>query len=391
MKLGSAAGVVDDAQSALGRLCEQAESAHDGTPADLVFLFVTSHFEDEAADIVQTVVRRHPSAILIGSSAEGVIGGDAEYERTPAIAVLLMNLPNVKLTPFHLAKDVFTRDLSSENLRKWVDTEPAEEPTFFLFGDPFTLPITPLLTCFDQAFPHRPVFGGMCSGVERPGQSVLILDDQVHREGAVGVAVSGDVQIQPVVSQGCRPIGEPMVITAAEGQIIKQLGGVPAFERLRETVESLSPDDQSLARQALFIGQVINEYQESFSQGDFLIRNLVGFEPQSGALAVGDAMRTGTTVQFHVRDAKSADQDLRQMLTAAIRQGQTAGGLLFSCNGRGTRMWTEPNHDLRVAHELLNSAPLAGFFAAGELGPVGGRNFIHGHTASMALFRPKPT
>lgn len=389
MKFGSAAATIDgDLAGTLVRLCAECDQRLDGERPDLVLLFLTSHFEDEAEEIVTTLTRRYPTAVLLGVSAESVIGPDSEYERVPALALWAAHLPGVELRPFAISPEAFATAATPD---AWIELVgvPSERPAGFLFfADPYSAPVTTALARFNSAYPNRPVLGGLASGCDRPEQAVLILDDQVHRAGAIGVALTGPIEVRAVVSQGCRPIGRPLVITRCERNIIQALGGLPAMQRLREVLDGLTPDDRRLARQALFVGRVINEYQESFARGDFLIRSLLGVDTGSGAIAVGDAMRVGATVQFHVRDAVSADEDLRQMLGAVCRESLPAGALLFSCNGRGTRMWNEPHHDIRVLREICGTPAVAGFFAAGEIGPIGGKNFVHGHTASIALFRP---
>lgn len=388
MKFASAAAVGSDLPAILQQVADACEQQLDGARPDLVLVFLTSHFEDEAGTIVQTLTRRCPSAVLLGCSAEGVIAQDQEHERVPAVSLMMASLPDVGLTMFRATPEQVGGLTLIHNFVQEIPVAADQEPTFLFLGDPFSVPVNPVLEAFNRAYPDRPLFGGMASGCERPDQAVLLLDDQVHRNGAVGLAMTGPLKVQGVVSQGCRPIGSPFVITRCEGNIIHELGGKPALDRLREVVEDLSPDEARLAQQALFFGRVINEYQEAFSRGDFLIRNLLGIDPRSKAIAVGEEMRVGATIQFHVRDHVSADDDLRQMLTESTTPAdEPIGALLFSCNGRGTRMWPDPHHDAAMVRAICGSIPVAGFFAAGELGPIGGRNFIHGHTASIALFR----
>jgi small ligand-binding sensory domain FIST len=233
------------------------------------------------------------------------------------------------------------------------------------------------------------VFGGMASGGSAPGQNRLVLDDDVRLKGAVGFALRGDLSVRSVVSQGCRPIGRTLIVTKAERNLIQELGRRPALEVLQEIFDGLTSEDQDLARSGLHVGRVINEYRESFGRGDFLVRNVMGAD-QSGGIAVSDLVRVGRTVQFHVRDAGTADEDLRQLVDRAKEEGPVAGALLFTCNGRGSRLFATPNHDVGVIRELLGPIPTAGFFAMGEIGPVGGQNFVHGFTASAVLFGEGP-
>jgi small ligand-binding sensory domain FIST len=258
------------------------------------------------------------------------------------------------------------------------------------FGDPFTTPMTQWLAAMDKACPELPIVGGMASSAQQPGENVLLKNDRVYRQGLVGLALSGPIAVETVVSQGCRPIGKPMVITKSHDNVIDQIGGRPPLEVLRDTVEELSDAERELLQNGLMVGRAISEFKERFGRGDFLVRNLVAVDEASGSVAVADYVRTGQTMQYHVRDAATADEDLAMLLESQHLADPAVGGLLCSCNGRGTRMFPESGHDITLAHRAMPKTPLAGFFAAGEFGPVGGKNFLHGHTASLALFRPAP-
>jgi small ligand-binding sensory domain FIST len=387
MRFGSACAVIKDLDQALAETSEAAQAQLGPDQPDLALVFVTSHFEDDANHIAGSLSARFPSALLVGCSGEGVLGPDAEHERVPALSIMLGRLPDVQLNPLRAEP----QDLSNpEQAHAWMDelkaTEPDSPPAFLLFGDPFSVPINSLLKLFNTALPGRPVIGGMVSGCEEPGQSVLFLGQKVYRNGAIGVRITGNIEMRTVVSQGCRPLGERFVITKGHQNIIQQLGGKPALQQLRELLRQLSGDDLLQAQQSLFVGLAIDEHKDEFRRGDFVIRNLLAGDPNSGAMMVGDEIRVGTSVQFHVRDGHSADEDLRELLSSAHAEHEPAGALLFTCNGRGTRMWEEPNHDVSVLKEICGPSPVAGFFAAGELGPVEGRNFVHGHTASIGLF-----
>jgi len=239
----------------------------------------------------------------------------------------------------------------------------------------------------------------MASASHEPGGNRLIFGDQVHAGGAVAVLIHGAIRVHSVVSQGCRPIGRPMIVTKADRHIIHALGGRPALDQLHELFASLSPDEQRVVQSGLHMGVVTNEYQDRFERGDFLVRNVIGADKDSGAIAVGDYVRVGQTVQFHVRDAATADEDLRELLAgvqplgcatgagqAEARTPAGCGALLFTCNGRGTRMFEGPDHDAGALRQILGDMPVAGFFAAGEIGPVGGEHFLHSFTATIAVF-----
>jgi small ligand-binding sensory domain FIST len=258
-----------------------------------------------------------------------------------------------------------------------------------VLGDPFTFPADSWLKQLDPVAPGLRVIGGMASAGHAPRGNGIVLNDDLYQDGAVGILVEGPTNIRTVVSQGCRPIGRPLVVTRVDENIIRELGRRPALEVLRETFESLEPHEQELLRQGLHIGRVTSEYRDHFARGDFLVRNVLGTDDEGG-LAITDVVRVGQTVQFHLRDADTADEDLRTLLAAHSPAGQPAGALVFTCNGRGTRLFPSPNHDVDAIRAAYGPIPAAGFFAMGELGPIGAENFVHGFTASIALFEPAP-
>jgi small ligand-binding sensory domain FIST len=288
----------------------------------------------------------------------------------------------------------FARTPEGATLVGWPDDLPESWPpgaVLLALGDPYSFPVELLLQRVAEEHPHVPVIGGMASAASQPGENVLISGGEVFHSGCVAVLVSGPIRIRTLVSQGCRPIGQHYVVTKAERNVIQQLGGVPAFQRLVEVYQTLATSEQAMVRRGLHVGRVVTEYQDRFEQGDFLVRNVVGIDEQSGAIAIGDYIRPGQTVQFHIRDADTADGELRQLLSQISREPMApAGALLFTCNGRGTHLFPEPHHDAAAIARAWGPIPLAGFFAAGELGPIGGQNFLHGFTASLALFEPEP-
>jgi small ligand-binding sensory domain FIST len=388
MRIAAAGARAGSSKQLLDQILPAAQSALGGKSADLGLLFATNHFEDEMASLAAQVRNVMGVGVLLGCTGEGVIGPEHEYESEPALALWLAHLPGVTIRPFHLKPAEMETAASAEDWQGRLQARTTDEPSFLVLGDPYTVDVNTLLGGINKHLPGRPVIGGMASGAEQPGQSALVLNGDVHREGAVGVALTGDVAITSVVSQGCRPVGRPLVITRAERNIIHELGGHPALAVLQAVYAEASEADQGLLQQGIFLGRVIHEQKAEFHRGDFLIRNVMGVDPGSGAVAVGDLVRVGITVQFHVRDAATADEDLRAMLTTQAN-APPAGALLFSCNGRGTRMFDTRDHDVSAVRQLLGHLPVTGFFCAGELGPVGGKNFIHGHTASLALFRPR--
>ena len=294
----------------------------------------------------------------------------------------------VQADPFHL---VLERTSEGASLLGWPDAlvEAApKETVVLLLGDPFTFPTDLFLQQINEDAPGLRVLGGMASGIAGAGECRFLFGGDLRDQGAVGVVLQGPLGLRSIVSQGCRPIGRPLVITRAEDNMIIELGGRPALEQLRQLWQTLSPDEQKLMQHGLHIGRVINECQDEFQRGDFLVRNVMDLDRASGALYITDRVRAGQTVQFHVRDARTADEDLHALLQLDLsaHAKKPSAALLFSCNGRGSRLFGQPDHDASAILAEAGTVPLAGFFAQGELGPVGGQNFIHGFTASVALF-----
>jgi len=314
---------------------------------------------------------------VIGCVAETVVGGDREVEGGPAVAVWLASLPE-HVETFHME---FVRTSEGGVFGGYRFEETASDACL-LIGDPFSFPTDLLLEHLNERVPGTVVMGGMASGGLGSGDTRLFLDDRVVDSGAVGARVPG-IRIRALVSQGCRPIGNAYTVTRAERGIVHELGGRPPLERLRELVATLTPQDRELVGQGLHVGRVIDEYKAELGRGDFLIRGVRGVDPESGAMAVGDTIEVGETIQFHVRDAATADEDLRTLLEREAEPA--AGALLFTCNGRGSRLFSVPDHDASLVSRKLGGRPLAGFNCAGEIGPIGGKNFLHGFTASIAL------
>jgi len=382
MRFFSAVTEAEATESAVDELIDLTQAG--AVKADVLFVFFTAHHRDQAEAIVEKLWLELDPQVAAGCSAEGVIGAEREVERSPGIALLIGETPGVRLHPFHLGE----QDWQAETVLERTAFGP-ETRAFIGFGDPFTTPLNQFLEFLDNGAPGVPLIGGMASSARQPGENALVRNDQVLSDGFVGVSLAGAIEVETVVSQGARPFGKPMVITKAQKNVIEQLGGKPALIALRDTINELSEEEKSLLGHGLFIGRAISEYRDSFGRGDFLVRNLMGVDQGSGAIAVTDLVRVGQTMQFHLRDAVTADEDLSLMLAPQRQKpAAAAGALLFSCNGRGARMFEAPGHDVSAARSAMPQTPLAGFFAAGEIGPIGGKNFIHGHTASFALFRP---
>lgn len=374
-------------RQATEELCTQGLAQWEGRP-DLAVLFFSPHHIGQAETIAQVAAERLNARCFLGCVGESIVGNEVEVERSPAMSLWLGRWKGqVELEPFHL---VLEETPDGYSLLGWPDDLLGGDPDpklAVVLGDPSTFPVDAFLQQINEyANPPR-VVGGMASGLRGPG-SRLVLGDRVIDNGAVGVLLRGDLGVRCIVSQGCRPIGRHMVITRAEENIIGELSGKPPLVQLQQIWEELNEHDQGLFQNGLHIGRVINEYQGEFQRGDFLVRNVLGLDRETGSLAINELVRVGQTVQFQVRDADTADEDFHALLQLDLtaHEHRPAGALLFTCNGRGTRLFRRPNHDAGVIRAEAGAIPVAGFFAQGELGPVGGKNFIHGFTASVALF-----
>mgnify|MGYP001385272602 CR=1 FL=1 len=370
---------------------DQVRAQLGGTRPDLAAVFFTNHFEDEAKEIATTVRAALQQPQLIGCSGEGVIGPEHEHEHEPALALWAAHLPlGTTCSIFHSDPEAVAQAAAEQTWSDLLHATPEGQPgSLLLLADPFTADITTLLAAVNDRLRGWTIQGGMVSGAEAPNQAALIANNGVFRDGLVGVALAGGLQVDAVVSQGCRPIGKPYVITKADRNIVYELGGKKPLELLQQIFEQGSAADRQLMQRGVLIGRAIKETQAEIRRGDFLVRNLIDADQGSGAIAVGDLERVGVTVQFQVRDAATADEDLRALVKGRV-EAAPAGALLFSCNGRGSRLFAgQKDHDVAVLRELLPGLPVAGFFCAGELGPIGGANFIHGHTASISFMRPR--
>jgi small ligand-binding sensory domain FIST len=351
-----------------------------GEAPDLAMLFVTAPNGGALEDIAGAVRELLRPASLVGVTAVSVLGGDREVEEQPAVSLWAGRLA-APVTPVRF-------DPSASSIGTTVSGLPAsmagdETPrTLVLVADPFSTPLDGFLESSHDTYPGLSVVGGLASAARGPGGNRLVLDDKVFTDGAVGALLAPPDGASTVVSQGCRPIGQPLTVTKSEGRVIYELAGKPALERLVDLLEKLEPDDRALAQRGIHLGCVIDEHKAEFERGDFLIRTVLGGDREVGAIAVGDEIEVGATVQFQVRDAVSADDDLRELLTGR----RATGALVFTCNGRGTHLFGRPDHDAEVVNAHVDNGATAGMFCAGEIGPIGARSFLHGFTASVLLF-----
>lgn len=377
----------------LADCCQKLKQDLRDTPPDLALAFVSPDFSEQYTQVPEILAQELGAQVLIGCSAGGLIGGRQEIEAEPAIALTAAVLPGVEIKPFHLEdKSLPDLDDPPDKWEQLVGTQAQSRPEFLLLPDPFSIRVDALVQGLDFAFPKSVKLGGLASGATQPDDNVLFLNQEVYQHGAVGVALSGNVIVDSVVAQGCRPIGHPMRVSRCKSNFLYELDGQPAIKHLHDALVSLGSHDQELAKHSLFLGVVMDEFKTEHKPGDFLIRNILGLEPNSGALIVGEELRNERTVQFHLRDASTSAEDLRFMLKRyceSNKQDQAAGALLFSCLGRGKYLYGQSNYDSDCLREYLGDIPVGGFFCNGEIGPVGGTTFLHGYTSSFGIFRAK--
>jgi len=383
----------DSLERALADCCGQVRAGLAEQKPDLAIGFVSPHFVLEYERVPKLVKKALGARAFIGCSAGGLIGGGQEVERQPAVSITAAVLPGVDTSPFHCDDDDLPDpDDPPDTWEKLVKVKQAEEPCFILLPDPFSIRVDNLVQGLDFAFPKAIKVGGLASGANRPGLNALFLNDSTYHSGAVGLSLAGNVLVETVVAQGCRPIGYAMRVTRCKSNFLYELDGEPAVNVLHDLLVGMPKHDQELARNSLFLGVVMDEFKTDFKPGDFLIRNILGVEPNSGALVVGEVLRNERTVQFHLRDAATSADDLRLCLKHYCdAHGQrAAGALLFSCLGRGEHLYGRANHDSECFREYMGETPLGGFFCNGEIGPVGGTTFLHGYTSSFGIFCAKP-
>lgn len=364
-----------------------------GVRPTLVVMFASPDLCEDAEALLAAVDRELAPENLIGAMGEAIVGQGREIEDGPALSVWGARLPDIEVIPFRLVARPLGEGLGVLGWPDAIADAPAGDvgPVVML-ADPFTFPVDGLLSELNEEPGAPVVVGGLASGARRQGDHRLFAGRDVLTEGAVAVALRG-AHLLTVVSQGAMPIGPEMVVTAAEGSAVHELAGTPALAKLERVIEDLDPAERELAGHGLLTGIVIDENRPDYERGDFLVRPIHGGDRESGSLRIGQLVRVGQTMRFHVRDARSADEDLRLALRAAradLGDAAPGGALLFSCNGRGTNMFPAPHHDATAVEEELGPIPVAGLFCNGEMGPVGGNSFLHGFTATMVLFGIDP-
>jgi small ligand-binding sensory domain FIST len=382
IRAGSGLGTGEDWRQALATALDLALSPLEGEAPDLLVVFASAAYQDAYADLLREALEASQATELAGCSASAVIAGDRELEEQPGVALLALRLPTgALLNVRYVAPDA----VSSPRL---AGVRPAACHGAIVLADPFTVDVSKLVAALEGEYPQAPIVGGLATGDPAARATSVFCGSAVKDEGAVVIGIGGSIRLQPVVSQGCEPIGQPWTITDTAQHIIRAIGGRPAYEVLVDTLQQLEPAERERASRNLLVGLAMDEYRDEFKRGDFLIRNLTGADPRSGAIAVAAQPHVGQTLQFQIRDARAADEELRAMLTST--RDSASAALLFACNGRGAGLFGAPDHDARAVREVLGPLPLAGLFCNGEIGPVGAATFLHGFTASLALLSPTP-
>ncbi len=383
-----------------------------GTTADLGLVFISSAFTSEYPRLMPLLKEHLPETIIIGCGGGGIVGMSEdgkpqELEQQTAISLSLANLPEVAVKAFHIsAGQLPDLDSSPDRWCNLIGVPPVDQPQFIILADPFSAKINDLLQGLDYAYPNSPKVGGLASSGLNGQNAGLFCENRLYPEGAVGVSLSGKIILETIVAQGCRPIGKPYRVTEGERNIVLELEELVSsdqivsdgikqspLEALQNLVQNLSEKDRKLAENSLFVGIVGDEFKQNLEQGDFLIRNLIGVDPKAGAIAIGDKVRTGQRIQFHLRDAHTSAEDLEMLLQRYQREvtleataTNNAAALMFSCLGRGQGLYGKPNFDSRLFSSYLN-IPISGFFCNGEIGPVGSSTFLHGYTSVFGICR----
>jgi len=359
---------------------------------DMGVLFVSLNSQTDVQEIVNGL-RKHTSIKnFLACTCAGIIGSSVEMEYQPAASIILSKLPGVVIQPFYLNQIQLERLQRNEDWHNYFEVFPSENPVFLILPDPFLLDMNSFLNGINKAYPNCPIIGGLASGSSQPNGNTIILNNESYDNGVVGFILMGNFKVEMVVSQGCRPIGKTYIVTKARDNMIYEIAGKRFLDVLSSVVQQCLERDRLLMQEAVFIGIAMDEYKHEYKRGDFLIRGLMGIDRESDAGVIGDLIRPGQTIQFHVRDAESATEDLHALLKFQqnhVKNQKPKGALVFSCNGRGEHLFKEKNHDIEIIQHYLGRVPAAGFFCAGEIGTVGKQNFLHGFTNSMALFYPK--
>ncbi|KKJ01552.1 FIST signal transduction protein [Prochlorothrix hollandica] len=402
MQWTSALSTRPSLEAAITEVVDRANGALHGK-ADLGLVFVSSVFASEYPRVMALVAEKLSIPYVIGCGGGGIVGCDdgaavQEIEENPALSLCLAHLPGVDIDTFWVL-DEDLPDLDSPP-QAWIDcigVEPQDNLYFILLSDPYSSRVDELLQGLDFAYPSAVKLGGLASGRPQRREGGLFFQNRYCSEGTVGLALRGNICLKTIVAQGCRPIGSVLRVTESERNILMQVEsedeGKPStttpLEALQSIVQTLDPDDRQLVQNSLFMGIACNPFQLELKPGDFLVRNLLGVDPRTGAIAVGDRVRPGQRIQFHLRDAHTSAEDLELLLQRYQQESgdlSPVGAVMFSCLGRGQHLYDQANFDSELFRRYLGEIPLGGFFCNGEIGPIGSNTYLHGYTSVFGIF-----
>jgi small ligand-binding sensory domain FIST len=392
MKWASHLSTQNNIEACVDESVEAILSQMDGKSIDLTIIFMSPQFKDKYKEIPKLIRGRISSGHFLGCSGGGIVGGGKEAEQQTAFSMTCANLPDVEIKGIRSdTMKLPDQDTAPSVWREWLGVDVEKNPSFIFLADPFSFQGEEFLAGVDFAYPNSSKVGGLASGAQAPGGNALYLDDKIHNNGLIGLALSGNIGMDTIVAQGCRPIGDPVKVSKCDGTLLTEMDGQPPLELLQSVYEGLDENDKSLVQTSLFLGIEMDPLKDNPQQGDFLIRNIMGVEREVGGIQVGTLLREGQLVQFHLRDKAMSAEDLKLMLTrykANKNFKNTSGALLFSCLGRGQYLYGKPNHDSDMFRDHIGDIPLGGFFCNGEIGPVGKATFLHGYTSSFGIFHP---
>ena len=392
MKWASSVSVGSDIELVVSQAAEAIKRQLGSEEADLVMVFVSPQFAAQYDRLPGLIDKHLPHQFMMGCSAGGVIGGGKEVEEGAAVSMTAALLPGVKVAHYYSdMEDLPDGDAAPAAWKAWLPIRQDALQHFIILADPFSVTVEPLLRGLDYAFPQSVKIGGVASGATAPGENSLFVNGQIYHKGVLIIGLGGDISVDTIVSQGCRPIGEAVPITACQQNVLLEVDGQAPMEYLQTLLDGLSDYDRELMRTSLFLGIEMDPLKEELEKGDFLVRNILGVDQESGAIAVGSLLHDGMMVQFHLRDRVTSTEDLQLMLErykGSENAVDASGALLFSCLGRGRYLYGCPNHDSDLFRTALGSIPLGGFFCNGEIGPVGASTYVHGYTSSFGIFRP---
>jgi small ligand-binding sensory domain FIST len=389
MRWAAAVSRLADSAAAAAEVADMLAARLDPGPVDLTLAFLSAHHVADAETLAGVLRERLAAGCLAGASARGVVASRHEIENEPALSVIAARLPGVTVAPFVISNEGWDEALADAAAFSRLTPGVREAELAFVLGDPFSLDLTTPFAAFERHAPGVRLVGGLASAAPRPGSNALFLNDWLAHEGGLAVALSGGLRADVVVSQGCRAIGPLLTVTRSLVNVIIELDGEPALQRTEQVLRELPEDEGERLRLGLYVGLPVRD--DASGRGDYLIRPLLGADQGRGRLVVGDRVAEGQRVRLHVRDAQTAREDLELLLTPQAFDVPAQAALLFACNGRGRGLYGAPDGDIGPLQAALGGeTPVAGMFCAGEIGPVGRRNYLHGHTASIAILRARP-